>query len=167
MQAFLYPIEAQTSHSDEQPSIVKMDEEDGTSLSNTADMPITPPNNTPLIPDAFVQAANNAHEINLIEANKPKEEKVEPQITDAVTTPKAGRTGVEVDEDGANSPNPIISATCVSAATRGGCTRDRASGDKVHRSLATCGRQAGDSTARWACGRDRLLPPGCRLERRR
>ena len=82
--------------------VQKMDEEDGTSLSNTADMPVTPPNNTPLIPDAFVQAANHAHEINLIEANKPKEEKVEPQITDAVTTPapKAGRTGVEVDEDG-------------------------------------------------------------------
>ncbi len=81
--------------------VQKMDEEDGTSLSNTADMPVTPPNNTPLIPDAFVQAAKNAHEINLIEANKP-EVKVEPQITDAVTTPapKAGRTGVEVDEDG-------------------------------------------------------------------
>jgi hypothetical protein len=82
--------------------VQKMDEEDGTSLSNTADMPVTPPNNTPLIPDAFVQAAKNAHEINLIEANKPKEEKVESQITDVVTTPapKAGRTGVEVDEDG-------------------------------------------------------------------
>ena len=82
--------------------VQKMDEEDGTSLSNTADMPVTPPNNTPLIPDAFVQAANHAHEINLIEANKPKEEKVESQITDAVTAPapKAGRTGVEVDEDG-------------------------------------------------------------------
>jgi hypothetical protein len=82
--------------------VQKMDEEDGTSLSNTADMPVTPPNNTPLIPDAFVQAAKNAHEINLIEANKPKEEKVESQITDAVTapTPKVGRTGVEVDEDG-------------------------------------------------------------------
>jgi hypothetical protein len=82
--------------------VQKMDEEDGTSLSNTADMPVTPPNNTSLIPDAFVQAANHAHEINLIESNKPKEEKVESQITDAVTTPapKAGRTGVEVDEDG-------------------------------------------------------------------
>jgi hypothetical protein len=80
--------------------VQKMDEEDGTSLSNTADMPVTPPNNTPLIPDAFVKAANHAHEINLIEANKPKEAKVEPQITDAVTTPKTGRTGVEIDEDG-------------------------------------------------------------------
>ena len=80
--------------------VQKMDEEDGTSLSNTADMPVTPPNNTPLIPDAFVQAAKNAHEINLIEANKPNEESV-------VILPKSEekqnaqpRTGVEVDEDG-------------------------------------------------------------------
>jgi hypothetical protein len=74
--------------------VQKMDEEDGTAMSNTADMPVTPPNNTPLIPDAFVQAAKNAHEINLIEVNKPKEEiKVE--------SPKPQpRTGVEVDEDG-------------------------------------------------------------------
>jgi len=74
--------------------VQKMDEEDGTAMSNTADLPVTPPNNTPLIPDAFVQAAKNAHEINIIEANKPKEEiKVE--------SPKPQpRTGVEVDEDG-------------------------------------------------------------------
>jgi hypothetical protein len=73
--------------------VQKMDEEDGTSLSNTADMPVTPPNNTPLIPDAFVQAANHAHEINLIEANKPTEQTIE--------IPKAQpRTGVEIDEDG-------------------------------------------------------------------
>ena len=50
--------------------VQKMDEEDGTAMSNIADLPVTPPNNTPLIPDAFVQAAKNAHEINLIEANK-------------------------------------------------------------------------------------------------
>ena len=74
--------------------VQKMDEEDGTAMSNTADMPVTPPNNTPLIPDAFVQAANHAHEINVLEANKPKEEKV-------VEIPKPQpRTGVEVDEDG-------------------------------------------------------------------
>ena len=71
--------------------VQKMDEEDGTSLSNTADMPVTPPNNTPLIPEAFTAAISNA-------ASQPK---VEPQITDAVTTeaPKA-KVGVEVDEDG-------------------------------------------------------------------
>ena len=85
--------------------VQKMDEEDGVSLSNTADMPVnnTPP--APLIPDAFVQAAKNAHEINLIEANKPKNDvsytdnKVETDVVD--TKPKAQpRTGVEVDEDG-------------------------------------------------------------------
>ena len=71
--------------------VQKMDEEDGTSLSNTADMPVTPPNNTPLIPEAFTAAIQNA-------ASQPK---VEPQITDAVTAeaPKA-KVGVEVDEDG-------------------------------------------------------------------
>jgi hypothetical protein len=80
--------------------VQKMDEEDGTSLSNTADMPVTPPNNTPLIPDAFVQAAKNAHEINLIEANKPIEESVVslPKTEEKQTTQP--RTGVEVDEDG-------------------------------------------------------------------
>jgi hypothetical protein len=71
--------------------VQKMDEEDGTSLSNTADLPPTPPNNTPLIPEAFATAISNA-------ASQPK---VEPQITDAVTTeaPKP-RTGIEVDEAG-------------------------------------------------------------------
>jgi hypothetical protein len=71
--------------------VQKMDEEDGTSMSNTADMPVTPPNNTPLIPEAFTTAIQNA-------ASQPK---VEPQITDAVTTeaPKA-KVGVEIDEDG-------------------------------------------------------------------
>ncbi len=59
---------------------------------------------TPLIPDAFVQAANHAHEINLIEANKPTdvsytENKVQADVVD--TKPKSQpRTGVEVDEDG-------------------------------------------------------------------
>ena len=71
--------------------VQKMDEEDGTSLSNTADMPVTPPNNTPLIPEAFTSAISNA-------ASQPI---VESQITDAVTieAPKA-KVGVEIDEDG-------------------------------------------------------------------
>jgi hypothetical protein len=72
--------------------VQKMDEEDGTSLSNTADMPVTPPNNTPLIPEAFTAAISNAQ-------SQPK---VETQITDAVTVeaPKAVFTPVEIDEDG-------------------------------------------------------------------
>jgi hypothetical protein len=47
-----------------------------------------------LIPDAFVQAANHAHEINLIEANKPNEEI---KVESAKPQP---RTGIEIDEDG-------------------------------------------------------------------
>jgi len=84
--------------------VQKMDEEDGTSLSHTNDMKETNKPVTPLIPDAFVQAANHAHEINLIEANKPTdvsytENKVQADVVD--TKPKAQpRTGVEVDEDG-------------------------------------------------------------------
>ena len=95
--------------------VQKMDEEDGTSLSNTADMPVnnTPP--TPLIPDAFVQGAAAARELAKeenkqnfelakIEANKPTdvsytENKVQADVVDI--KPKAQpRTGVEVDEDG-------------------------------------------------------------------
>jgi hypothetical protein len=75
--------------------VQKMDEEDGVSLSNVADMPVTPPNNTPLIPAAFTAAISNAQ-------SQPKVESlVETQITDAVTaeTPTE-RVGVEIDEDG-------------------------------------------------------------------
>ena len=67
--------------------VQKMDEEDGTSMSNTADMPVTPPNNTPLIPEAFTAAISNA-------ASQPKVE--EAPIAEA---PKV-KVGVEVDEDG-------------------------------------------------------------------
>jgi hypothetical protein len=86
--------------------VQKMDEEDGTSLSHTNDMKESNKPVTPLIPDAFVQAANHAHEINLIEANKPQPEKIEvrsePNNPKQIESPfKAQpRTGVEVDEDG-------------------------------------------------------------------
>ena len=87
--------------------VQKMDEEDGTSMSNTADMPVnnTPP--TPIIPDAFLQGASAARELAeeenkqnfelaKIEVNKPKEEvKVE-----EVKSKPQPRTGVEIDEDG-------------------------------------------------------------------
>ena len=71
--------------------VQKMDEEDGTSLSNTADMPVTPPNNTPLIPEAFTAAISNAQ----------SQHKVESVIESApiAEAPKA-KVGVEVDEDG-------------------------------------------------------------------
>jgi hypothetical protein len=67
--------------------VQKMDEEDGTAMSNTADMPVTPPNNTPLIPEAFTVAISNSH----------SEPKVESAPIVEVPQP---RTGIEVDEDG-------------------------------------------------------------------
>ena len=68
--------------------VQKMDEEDGTSLSNTADMPVTPPNNTPLIPEAFTAAISNAQ-------SQPKVESAP-----IVEAPKVAFTPVEIDEDG-------------------------------------------------------------------
>jgi hypothetical protein len=81
--------------------VQKMDEEDGVSLSSVNDIKESNKPVTPLIPDAFVQAANNAHEINLIEANKV-EVKSEPNNPKTIENPfKAQpRTGIEVDEDG-------------------------------------------------------------------
>jgi hypothetical protein len=67
--------------------VQKMDEEDGVSLSNTADMPVTPPNNTPLIPEAFTTSISNAQ-------SQPKVESAP-----IVEAPKA-KVGVEIDEDG-------------------------------------------------------------------
>jgi hypothetical protein len=81
--------------------VQKMDEEDGVSMGSVNDIKESNKPVTPLIPDAFVQAAKNAHEINLIEANKPEEESVVilPK-TEEIQTAKTGRTGIEVDEDG-------------------------------------------------------------------
>ena len=89
--------------------VQKMDEEDGVSLSNTADMPVnnTPP--TPIIPDAFIQGAAAARELAK-EENKQnfelakmevniKSEPNNPQHIESPFKPQP-RTGVEVDEDG-------------------------------------------------------------------
>jgi len=76
--------------------VQKMDEEDGVTLGSVNDIKESNKPVTPLIPDAFVQAANHAHEINLIEANKPKEE---PKVEEVKPKPQP-RTGIEVDEDG-------------------------------------------------------------------
>jgi hypothetical protein len=72
--------------------VQKMDEEDGTSLSNTADMPVTPLNNTPLIPEAFTAAISNTQ-------SQPKVESVI-ESTPIIEAPKAAFTPVEIDEDG-------------------------------------------------------------------
>jgi len=68
--------------------VQKMDEEDGTSMSNTADMPVTPPNNTPLIPEAFTNAISNTQSTSKVE------------VSSIVETPKVEKKGVEIDEDG-------------------------------------------------------------------
>jgi len=83
--------------------VQKMDEEDGTAMSNTADMPVTPPNNTPIIPEAFqtaianskIEKVNDTFEQVPITEFKNIEESV-------VSLPKTNqpRIGIEVDEDG-------------------------------------------------------------------
>ena len=67
--------------------VQKMDEEDSISLSSTSDLPDTPPNNTPIIPEAFQTAIENS-----------KIEKVNDTFEQVPTTKP--RTGIEVDEDG-------------------------------------------------------------------
>ncbi len=47
--------------------VQKMDEEDGTTLSNTNDMKVTNEPPTPLIPDAFIQGAVAARELSKVE----------------------------------------------------------------------------------------------------
>jgi hypothetical protein len=74
--------------------VQKMDEEDGTSMSNTADMPVTPPNNTPLIPEAFTAAISNTQS-----ETKAQESVVSLPQTEEKQTIQP-RTGIEVDEDG-------------------------------------------------------------------
>ena len=71
--------------------VQKMDEEDGVSLSNTADMKESEPKEySPIVPEAFQNAIN--------------EIKSQPTINDSFeqvpATPAQPRTGVEVDEDG-------------------------------------------------------------------
>jgi hypothetical protein len=77
--------------------VQKMDEEDGTSLSNTADMPVTPPNNTPLIPEAFTSAIQNAQSQPVQEFKNTEESVVSLPKTQEKKTEKKG---VEIDEDG-------------------------------------------------------------------
>jgi len=75
--------------------VQKMDEEDGTSLSNTADMPVTPPNNTPLIPEAFTAAISNTQS----QVVSVKSEPNNPQQIESPFKPET-KVGVEIDEDG-------------------------------------------------------------------
>jgi hypothetical protein len=71
--------------------VQKMDEEDGVSLSNTADMKESNKPVTPIIPEAFAAAISNAQSQSVVES----------EIIDYanVEAPK-DKVGVEIDEDG-------------------------------------------------------------------
>jgi hypothetical protein len=71
--------------------VQKMDEEDGTSLSNTADLPPTPPNNTPLIPDSFTAAISKVD---------VKSEPNNPKTIENPFKEQTEKKGTEIDEDG-------------------------------------------------------------------
>jgi hypothetical protein len=77
--------------------VQKMDEEDGTSLSNVGDLPPTPPNNTPLIPEAFAAAISNAKSQPINEFKNEQESVVSLPKSEEKQTEKKG---VEIDEDG-------------------------------------------------------------------
>ena len=69
--------------------VQKMDEEDGTSLSNTADMP-----NNPIVPMSIEPLVLPKKEETLNDTF------IQEAITDVVTPKVQPRTGIEVDEDG-------------------------------------------------------------------
>jgi len=79
--------------------VQKMDEEDGVSLSNTADMPVNNQPPTPIIPDAFTKAVENMK-------NEPKVNDMFEQVPISAEVPAIAtespkvKVGVEVDEDG-------------------------------------------------------------------
>jgi hypothetical protein len=78
--------------------VQKMDEEDGVSLSNVADMPVTPPNNTPLIPEAFTAAISNSKVSDQVGGEVGGE--VSGEVGQNVQATVQAKVGVEIDEDG-------------------------------------------------------------------
>ena len=79
--------------------VQKMDEEDGTSLSNTADMPVNEQPSTPLIPEAFSNAIEKAKaepKINDMFEQVP----ISPNVPEIQKESEPVKVGVEVDEDG-------------------------------------------------------------------
>ena len=80
--------------------VQKMDEEDGVSMSNTADMPVNNQPPTPIIPDAFTKAiekSQSAPKINDMYEQQPISSEVPPI---SIESPKVEKKGVEIDEDG-------------------------------------------------------------------
>jgi len=79
--------------------VQKMDEEDGVSMSNTADMPVTNTPPTPIIPEAFSKAIEKVQSEPTINDTFQQESVVILPKSEEKQTPQP-RTGVEVDEDG-------------------------------------------------------------------
>lgn len=80
--------------------VQKMDEEDGVSLSNTADMPVNNVTPTPIIPDAFNQAIEDLKsqpKINDTFQQVPLNDEVGQYVQENVQVQKKG---IEIDEDG-------------------------------------------------------------------
>jgi hypothetical protein len=77
--------------------VQKMDEEDGVSLSNTADMPVNNVPPTPLIPAEFGAAIENSKSLN-DSFTETKEETVADQFENKLTVEV--KKGTEIDEDG-------------------------------------------------------------------
>jgi hypothetical protein len=75
--------------------VQKMDEEDGTSLSNTNDMKDSPKNYTPLVDPAFLAAADRANAQTQASKSEVKEE-----VKDEASVAAPAKKGVEIDEDG-------------------------------------------------------------------
>ncbi len=74
--------------------VQKMDEEDGVSLSNTADMKDSAPKEySPIVPEAFSRAIEEAQ-------SQPKVNDMFEQVPSVEIQKSQPRTGVEVDEDG-------------------------------------------------------------------
>ena len=85
--------------------VQKMDEEDGTSLSNTADMPSNPVVPTPLIPAEFSQAIANTKSQQptpapIVEPIQTSVPAYEPEQVVSPEPVKTEKKGVEIDEDG-------------------------------------------------------------------
>ena len=79
--------------------VQKMDEEDGVSLSNTADMPVNNQPPTPIIPEAFNKAIENVKsepKLNDMYEQVP----VSSEVMEITTEAPKSKVGVEIDEDG-------------------------------------------------------------------
>ena len=79
--------------------VQKMDEEDGVSLSNTADMPVNNQPPTPIIPEAFNKAIENVKsepKLNDMYEQVP----VSSEVMEITTEAPKSKVGIEIDEDG-------------------------------------------------------------------